>query len=178
LSVKKQGAILKFMGENQKQQPAAQPQPAQSAASSIAQKAQVLKKLPTNNLKTTAIYALAALLIVGAGIGTGWALSGRGKISGNKNLPSTTKPGAKEAGIADEATFRDTAEGILESGGIDGEGTHHLVREGGPSKYVYLTSTVIDLESFAGKNVQVWGETISAQKAGWLMDVGKVKVLE
>ncbi len=53
-----------------------------------------------------------------------------------------------------------------------------MVREGGEDQYVYLTSTVIDLESFAGKKVQIWGETTSAQKAGWLMDVGKVKVLD
>jgi hypothetical protein len=66
----------------------------------------------------------------------------------------------------------------LEEGGIDGEGTHHLVRDGGPSKSVYLTSTVIDLDSFAGKKVKVWGETISARKAGWLMDVGKIKIIE
>ena len=34
------------------------------------------------------------------------------------------------------------------------------------------------VESFSGKKVMVWGETISAQKAGWLMDVGKIKVLD
>jgi len=141
-------------------------------------KQEVVKKLPKGN-KTTLIYALVALLVVGAGIGTGWLLSGKTNFLGNgKSGPSTTKPGAKEAGIADEATFRDSAEGVIEEGGVDGEGTHHLVRDGGPSKYVYLTSTVIDLESFVGKKVQIWGETISAQTAGWLMDVGKVKVLE
>jgi len=37
---------------------------------------------------------------------------------------------------------------------------------------------VIDLESFTGKKVKVWGETISAQKAGWLMDVGKIQVIK
>ena len=78
----------------------------------------------------------------------------------------------------DEKTFKDTAEGTLQEGGISGEGTHHLVRPGGDSQNVYLTSTVIDLQSFVGKKVQVWGQTVSARKAGWLMDVGKVKVLE
>jgi hypothetical protein len=27
-------------------------------------------------------------------------------------------------------------------------------------------------------NVKVWGETFKGQKAGWLMDVGRVKVME
>jgi hypothetical protein len=29
-----------------------------------------------------------------------------------------------------------------------------------------------------GKKVQVWGETFKGQKAGWLMDVGRIKALE
>ncbi len=66
----------------------------------------------------------------------------------------------------------------MEEGGIDGEGTYHLVRDGGPTKNVYMSSTVIDLGQFKGKKVQVWGQTISGKKAGWLMDVGKIKVLE
>jgi hypothetical protein len=41
-----------------------------------------------------------------------------------------------------------------------------------------LTSTVIDLASFEGKKVKVWGQSLSGRKAGWLMDVGKVKVVE
>jgi hypothetical protein len=84
--------------------------------------------------------------------------------------------GSNEAGRADEDA--DTAEGVLEVGGIKGEGTHHLVRGDDESQYVYLTSTVIDLESFTGKKVQVWGETLSAETAGWMMDVSKVKVTE
>jgi hypothetical protein len=112
-------------------------------------------------------------------VGTGWLISGRSSASGT---PKEAAPGATssktEAGIADEATFRDSAEGLLVEGGIEGEGTHHLDRDLGEEKYVYLTSTVIDLQSFVGKKVQVWGETIAGKKAGWLMDVGKVKVIE
>jgi len=67
---------------------------------------------------------------------------------------------------------------MLEQGGIEGEGSHKLTREGGESQTLYLTSTVVDLEQFVGRKVQVWGETFAAQKAGWLMDVGRVKVLE
>lgn len=157
-------------------------QPSQPPAEQAVVKTPVFKKSPKKISKRTALYALASLSVILLGAGTGWALSGASKATGSKAPTSAGAPGAqtgaKEAGIADEATFRDSAEGVLEKGGIDGEGTHHLVREGGPSKYVYLTSTVIDLEAFVGKTVTIWGETISAQTAGWLMDVGKIKVLE
>lgn len=138
----------------------------------------VVKKFPKEGIRGMLLPLIFGLLIILAGVGTGWLLSGGGKTKG----ASETAPGAEqsksEAGLSDEATFRDSAEGILEEGGVNGEGTHHLVRDGGPSQYVYLTSTVIDLQSFSGKKVQVWGETISAQKAGWLMDVGRIKVLD
>jgi hypothetical protein len=142
-----------------------------------------VKKFPKDSPKKMAIYIVSALLVVLAGIGTGWLLSGgasgsRLVRSGDEKAAPGARQNGQEAGVEDESTFSDTAEGVLEAGGIDGEGTHHLVREGGESKYVYLTSTVIDLESFVGKNVQVWGETIAAQQAGWLMDVGKIKVQE
>lgn len=138
----------------------------------------IMKKFSFGN-KENLYLALGALVVVLLGGVTGWFLSGRGLISGQK--VGVAAPGAKsgqnEAGIADESTFKDSAEGVLESGGISGEGTHHLVRDGGASQYVYLTSTAIDLESFVGKKVKVWGQTISAKKAGWLMDVGKIKTV-
>ncbi len=137
-------------------------------------------KLPKVNLKINFKivwpYLAGSLGVVILGVFVGWLISGRGGLQ-EATVPGA-KTGAKEAGLVDEATFRDSAEGVLEAGGINGEGTHHLVRDGGPSQNVYLTSTVIDLESFAGKKVQVWGETIAARKAGWLMDVGKIKVIE
>ena len=123
---------------------------------------------------------LIGLLVVLAGVTSGWVLSGRRGSSGAPTgvVVPGGKSGPSEAGVADELTFRDSAEGLLVEGGIEGEGTHHLVREGGEQKYVYLTSTVIDLQSFVGKKVQLWGETIAASSAPWLMDVGKIKVLE
>jgi len=120
-----------------------------------------------------------AFLVVLAGVATGWLVSGRPGVSkGSKEAAPGATASKTEAGIADEATFRDSAEGTLVEGGISGEGTHHLDRDLGEDKYVYLTSTVIDLESFVGKKVQVWGETITGKKTGWLMDVGKIKVIE
>ena len=53
--------------------------------------------------------------------------------------------------------------GDFAKGGIDGEGTHKLIRDGGPSKTAYLTSSVIDLDQFVGKKVKIWGETRAAQ---------------
>lgn len=84
----------------------------------------------------------------------------------------------KKVGIADKKTFRDMAEGVLKEGGIDGEGNFHLERPGGESQNVYLTSSTVDLSLYVGKKVRVWGETFSAEKAGWLMDVGLVELLQ
>jgi len=153
------------------------PQGSQSSAGTP--KGEVLKSFPKGPSKATLIMVLGAFLVVLVGVGTGWIISGRPRISGSTKeaVPGATTS-ETEAGIADEATFRDSAEGLLVEGGIEGEGTHHLDRDLGEEKYVYLTSTVIDLESFVGKKVEVWGETISARKAGWLMDVGKIKVIE
>ncbi|MEK7525995.1 MAG: hypothetical protein AAB546_00785 [Patescibacteria group bacterium] len=143
----------------------------------------IIKKMPVNNVKKNLPLVAIAILVILAGIGTGWKLSGANAGSGSvvdspKTGTGSKVTGANEAGVADESTFKDTAEGVLEEGGIDGEGTYHLVRDGGPSKNVYMSSTVIDLGQFKGKKVQVWGQTISGKKAGWLMDVGKIKVLE
>lgn len=159
-------------------QTANQNQPPQPQPEGI--KKGILKKFPKSNFKTNTLYVIVALLVVLAGVGTGWLLAGKpGKVGGSSTgVVPGAKVDQKEAGLSDETTFRDSAEGILEEGGVDGEGTHHLVREGGSSQNVYLTSTVIDLQSFAGKKVTVWGETIAAQKAGWLMDVGRIKVIE
>lgn len=92
----------------------------------------------------------------------------------------TTSQGeaSKTAGIVDKKTFKDSAEGTLKEGGIDGEGNFHLVRPGGESQNVYLTSTTVDLSLYIGKKVKVWGQTFTGEKAGWLMDVGLVEVLK
>lgn len=111
---------------------------------------------------------LGVVLLVLAGIATGFFLSQR-------QVSIKTQ---KMVGSTDVKTFRDVAEGVLEKGGIDGEGTHKLIRPGGESQTAYLNSSVINLDDYVGKKVRVWGETFAAQKAGWLMDVGRVEVLE
>ncbi len=74
--------------------------------------------------------------------------------------------------------FKDTAIGTVEKGSINGEGTHILNREGGITQRAALTSSVVDLDLFVGKKVEVKGETNASNKAAWLLDVGSVKVLE
>jgi hypothetical protein len=82
----------------------------------------------------------------------------------------------KSAGVVDKKTFKDSAEGILKEGGIEGEGNFHIERPGGTSQNAYLTSSTVDLSKYIGKKVKVWGQTFQGQKAGWLMDVGLVEV--
>lgn len=130
---------------------------------------------PNGMQKSTIVMVIAVVAVIVAGVFTGRVLSG------GDNQTTTIQPaaeGKKEAGVSNTDVFKDVAQGKLEVGGIDGEGQYHLVRDGGPSQTVYLTSTVVDLSGFVGKKVQVWGQTLSAKKAGWLMDVGKVKVIE
>jgi hypothetical protein len=140
------------------------------------------------NTLIPALVVLVIIVIILGGIGTGWFLSknvsAKKAVVGNDVSSVDKAPGAevtgdgKEVGVDDNKTFRDNAEGMLVEGGIEGEGTHHLERPGGASQNVYLTSSVVDLDQFVGKKVQVWGETISGKKAGWMMDVGKVKIVE
>lgn len=107
------------------------------------------------------VYAVLVLL----GIGTGYLLS-------RANVIKTDKV----AGSTDTKTFKDSAIGVLQKDGTDGEGTHQLLREGGPSQTVTLMSSVIDLNQYVGKKVKVYGQTMAAQKAAWLMDVGRVEI--
>ncbi|MCL4359756.1 hypothetical protein M1555_00675 [Patescibacteria group bacterium] len=124
------------------------------------------------------IIAGVYILLILMGVGTGAVLSGS---AGTRTVSAPSGGGSAPqsgtiVGINDTKTFKDSAVGILEKGGIDGEGTHKLIREGGPSQTAYLLSSVIDLDRYVGKKVKVWGQTIAAQKASWLMDVGKIEV--
>jgi len=154
----------------------------QSNPASVVQKPNILKEFPSNakvGIKKLNIVFLSILVVL-AGVITGWLLSGKGnaksQTSGSEVLKVDKSTG--EAGQIDESVEYNEADGMLVDGGIEGEGTHHLERDGGPSKYVYLTSTSIDLQSFVGKKVKVWGQTLSPIHAPWLMDVAKIKVAE
>lgn len=141
----------------------------------------VIKKSMSS--KKQQIFTVITFLIVAtAGIYTGAYFKNRGMRTVSSDLkniqaevPSTVKVG-DIYGSPDEKAFNTTATGVLDKGGMNGEGTHKLVRPGGPSQTVYLTSSVIDLDTLVGHQVTVWGETFKGQKAGWLMDVGRVRV--
>jgi len=136
------------------------------------------------NVKKIVILVVIFLVVIGGGIFSGKFLAKKRSSSSNSGelaRGSVSREKIKkgeEFGLKDKQAFKDIAIGVLKEGGVDGEGTHHLEREGGISQNVYLTSSVLDLHQFVERKVQIWGETFAAQKAGWLMDVGKLKVLD
>lgn len=75
-------------------------------------------------------------------------------------------------------SFKDSAIGVIEKGSINGEGTHILNRDGGTSQRASLTSSILDLDLFVGRKVEVKGETNASNKTSWLLDVGSIKILE
>jgi hypothetical protein len=134
----------------------------------------------TSSVVSSKKVLIIFIVILLLGAGTGYGLSRYSSTTG-ADVPllpgqdSTTS--GKIFGSDDTETFSDTAEGTVREGGIDGEGQFHLERPGGESQNVYMTSSTVDLSKFKGKKIKVWGQTQAAQKAGWLMDVGRVEVL-
>lgn len=132
------------------------------------------EELPEGGNKIV-IVILAVLVLLG--IGTGYILSKKLNTSVTTNTNGNTvtvKDGKTSVGMSDTSTFKDSATGTIEEGGSNGEGTHKVIRDGGPSQTVYIISSVVDLDQFIGKKVTVWGQTMAAKKVPWLMDVGRV----
>lgn len=134
-----------------------------------------------NSIFTKKLFiVLIGALVLGAM--SGYVLSSKKGGSGNTltsgSIDSSKISKGTVVGSNDAKTFKDTASGVLKGGGINGEGQFHLVRPGGDSQSVYLISSSIDLSTFIGKKIKVWGQTQKAQYAGWLMDVGRVEVAE
>ena len=133
--------------------------------------------------KSSSMLGIIAVVAIILGLGSGYFMASK---SSAVNSPTVTKTGDITAdvkkgdvfGSEDTKTFKDTAQGTLKPGGIEGEGQFHLVRPGGDSQNVYLVSSIVDLSKLENKKIKVWGSTQTAQHAGWLMDVGKVEVLE
>lgn len=125
-------------------------------------------------LSLPAVIALCLVTVILGGVG--------GFMMVKK--PATATTGGKgtavqtdtSAGVVDKKTFKDSAEGLLKEGGMEGEGNFHLERPGGVSQNAYLTSSTVDLGKYVGKKVKVWGQTFQGQKAGWLMDVGLIEI--
>lgn len=124
-------------------------------------------------MSTKVIIGVYVVLVL-FGIGTGYLLAGKG-VGGGASVGTIQTD--KVVGSTDAKTFKDSAEGTIEAGGASGEGSHKLIREGGPSQTAYLVSSVVDLDQYVGKKVRVWGQTMAAKKVSWLMDVGKIELL-
>lgn len=124
----------------------------------------------------TKLFSLILVLALISGVVTGYFLSSTNPKKTNQKIAVTeTQKAAQE----DKKTFRDFADGKLikkptpKNPAEYTEGTHLLIREG--KSPVALISSVVDLSLYENKNVKVLGETQSALKEGWLMDVGKVE---
>jgi hypothetical protein len=129
------------------------------------------------SVKVIIILLVAAVL----GIGTGFVLAGGGSskpISGENIKSASQVQKGQKYGDDNTNAFKDSAEGTLKKGGLDGEGEYHLERPGGESQNVYVTSSTVDLSLFVDRKIKVRGQTFEGQKAGWLMDVGQVEVIE
>ncbi len=145
-----------------------------------------------NENKQLIIVAVLSALAIFLGIGGGWLLRGTGTTRSGGASVDGDEPVAVTATVASDVSaikkgdvfgssnpddFVDSAQGYLQAGGAHGEGSHALLRQGGASQTVYLTSSVTDLDKFVGMDIRVWGETFSGQSVGWLMDVGRVEVI-
>ena len=129
--------------------------------------------LPTSML-------LAFLIVVSLGIFTGYFLAGNSSKTNSTDTSILSAADIKKGdtfGSNDTKTFKDSTEGLLKKGGIADEGAFHLERPGGDSQNVYLTSSSVDLSKFVGRKIKVWGQTNTGKKAGWLMDVGRLQLL-
>jgi hypothetical protein len=148
--------------------------------------------LPQSDTKTFSLPIIFIILVLA--VTAGFFLSRF--IPQNKSVasidPSSSKNGAISTDkISDKdeikvgmvygntsKVFNDSATGVIEKGSINGEGTHILNRDGGASQRASLLSSVVDLDLFVGRKVEVKGQTNASNKTGWLLDVGSVKVLE
>ncbi len=143
---------------------------------------ELVHKLSSTSEKKQWIKILPVVIVIGAlGIGSGFLIAKgtASQLGTTKEVTSSSQVAKGTAmGSNDTTTFKDIAEGVLKPGGIEGEGQYHLERPGGASQFVYLTSSSVDLSLVKGKKIKVWGQTQKAQRAGWLMDVGRVEVLE
>ena len=138
---------------------------------------QPLEKKEGRNKKMTyvALGSVFFILIL-VGVGTGYLLASPGKGALTIGGQTLTGGNGKTFGSSDTKTFTDSAVGTIEKEGISGEGTHKLIRDGGPSQTACLVSSVLDLDEFVGKKVKVSSKTMAAKKCPWLMDVGRIEL--
>ena len=156
-----------------------------------------LQPQPLNPLKNKIPLALFFIVIVLALTSGFWLsrlfpqnfLSSTSSSANPENNTSQLAESTDEISTADQlkvgvlygntaALFSDSAIGVIQTGGLNGEGTHTLDREGGKDQTAVLTSSTVDLDLFVDKKVEVKGQTNNSQKVSWFMDVGSIKILE
>jgi len=131
-----------------------------------------MKQMKKNSLVILAVY----IILIALGVGTGYLIATRSSLSIAKVPAGTPINTTKVVGVQDASTFKDCATGQLEKGGLNGDGTHNLVRPGGASQTAYLISSVIDLDQYVGLTVKVCGQTVQGKQVSWLMDVGRLEI--
>ncbi|HWA52081.1 MAG TPA: hypothetical protein VG895_03445 [Patescibacteria group bacterium] len=139
----------------------------------------IVKPVKSSNIMPMMIGG--AIIIIIVGLAVGFLVSKKNAKTPNpntKNSSVTVSP--TEAGITDVSKYDSNKmpTGILMTGGIKGEGTYHLDSGNGPQHMVYLNSITVDMSQFVGKKVKVWGDTLSAHYAPWLMDVVRIQVVQ
>ena len=124
------------------------------------------------------VVGVVAIIFMGSL--TGFVLS-RGKTA------KATKEGSispdlikasNEAGYKDTKLFESIVTGIVKKGGLFGDGTHSLIKDSNPKNPAALLSSVVDLDEYVDRHVQVWGRSQKGLKAAWLLEVGRIKILE
>jgi len=157
----------------------------QEAPIKINDDSQVNKNKPNNKSIITIVIVVIAAIAAGFWISRFWPSQSTVSLSdmesGQTVGADAISPDALEVGVVygeKEKAFKDSATGTLESGNINGEGTHILKREGGETQWAALISSTVDLDLFVDKKVEIEGETHSSTKANWLIDVGNIKIIE
>ena len=150
---------------------------------------------PLNPIKQKLFPPLVLVIIISLSVASGFWLSRLFPLNNSSNSKLSSLDSSDKALSTDKISdasdlktgqlygntakeFKDSAQGTVESGNINGEGTHILVRPGGDDQRVSLISSAVDLDLFVGRNVEVKGETNSSNKTGWLLDVGTIKILK
>lgn len=156
------------------------------ASETVSQHTGVVRPLDANGTNATQIFMKKQIIVmltvyivlILLGVGTGYVLASKGAALPVGSVVNTEGTGESDrvVGIQDASKYSNCPVGTLEADGIEGEGTHHLVREGGPSQTAYLMSSLIDLDQYVGLTVKVCGTTMQARTAPWLMDVERLEL--
>ena len=117
------------------------------------------------------LLVLAGVGIATVGAGTGYLLSKDNRVSGVTTVNNQMVKSETEVGSKDTKTFRDMATGVLEKNGTNGTGTHKLIRMAVHQQTLYMVSSIVDLDQFVGKKVEVCESQKMAKVSGlWTLD--------